>query len=202
MPQHFRIAIANVDPTEHAFLRDCLAHAGHQVVLSAQTHDELIQLCKLSSPDLILGDIESPGMGGLEAIATYVDQLQLPMIVMCSHCDDEFIERANACGVLAYVIKPVREVQLVIALSVAVQRFHELATLRDELSTLRGTLADRKVIERAKGIVMRKRSLEETSAFQYLQNVARSHRQKLADVARGIVLAEEALDQGPRPTNV
>lgn len=191
MGRLLRIAIAGVDAREYPVMRNCVVRAGHQVALYAQSPQELIRCSKSTSPDLILVGVQTPGDRGLDAVERCVELLHWPVVAALSHCDEALIERANSRGVLAFVIMPVREQELIVAISVAIHRFQELKELRDELALMTQALEDRKVIERAKGLVMTKRSLEEATAYQYLQKLARRNRQTLADVARSLVLAEE-----------
>jgi response regulator NasT len=114
--------------------------------------------------------------------------------VFSAFSSEDFIERANACHTLAYLVKPVQEKVLLATIPIVMQRFQELRALREEASGMRQALEDRKLIERAKGIIMVKRHLDEPNAFHYLQQLARSHRQKLVEVAKSVILAEQAFD--------
>lgn len=187
-----RIAIADDEPLVVAYLRDCLTRAGHKVIVAARSGEELVELCLACPPDLIVTDIEMSPMDGLTAVQTILERHDLPVIILSAYHSDDFIHRANECHALAYLVKPVREQDLLAAIPLAMQRFLELQSLRAEASNMRQALEDRKTIERAKGILMSKFHLDEASAYHHLQKLARSHRQQLAQVARNIILADEA----------
>ena len=119
----------------------------------------------------------------------------MPVIVISvAFTDESFLERASSCGALAHLVKPVGQKDLAAIVSIAMQRFQEVQSLRAEVDNMRKALEDRKLIERAKGIIMAKRRLDEPTAFRFLQQLARRHRTKLAEVAKSILLADSALE--------
>jgi two-component system, response regulator PdtaR len=192
MDESYRIAIADDEPLVLAFLRDCLVRAGHHVVAEAQSGEQLVRLCTTCSPQLIVTDIKMKGMDGLAAVQMILERQELPVVILSAYHSNDFIERANSCHALAYLVKPIREQDLLAAIPLAMQRFYELQSLREQASNMRQALEDRKLIERAKGIIMSKLTLDEATAFRHLQKLARSHRQQLAEVARSIIVAEQA----------
>jgi two-component system, response regulator PdtaR len=193
----YRIAIADDDPKDRATLRDSLIRAGHQVIIEASSGEEILERCTASSGDsaqLLITDVEMTGVSGLEAAAKIVEHRDIPFIIVSGLDADQLIEQASAQHAFAYLVKPIRDSELKAAICIAVQRFQELESSRSETASMSQALVDRKIVERAKGILMRKRNLDESSAFNYLQHLARQHRQKLVDVAKSINLAEHALN--------
>ncbi len=192
MLESYRIAIADDEPVVVAFLRDCLMRAGHQVVGEARTGEQLVELCNSGAPELIVTDIEMEHMDGLAAVESILENHELPVIILSAYHSNDYIDRANECHALAYLVKPVREQDLLASIPFAMQRYEELQSLRTEASNMRQALENRKVIECAKGIIMSKLRLDEVSAFRHLQKLARSHRQQLVEVAKSIVFADAA----------
>jgi len=175
------------------FFRKSLERLGHQVIGEAATGQELIEVCRTERPELVITDIQMPGMDGLDAIETLSREQPIPVILVSAFHDEQYIERARRYQVLAYLVKPITDTDLQPAISIAMQRFQELQTLQRETHSLKQALEDRKVIERAKGILMRRAGLDEPSAFRRLQKIASSKSVKLVEVARMIVTAEEAI---------
>jgi AmiR/NasT family two-component response regulator len=193
----FRIAIADDNREDRATLRDSLTRAGHKVIIEASSGEELFERCTANTGDsvqLLITDVKMTGMGGLETATNIVEHREIPFIILSGIDDDQMIEQASDRHAFAYLIKPVRDSELKAAICIAMQRFQELQSFRLEAVSMRQALEDRKIIEKAKGILMRERKCDESSAFNYLQQLARQHRQKLVDVAKSINLAEQALN--------
>jgi response regulator NasT len=196
MHHTYRIAIADDDADQRVLLRKSLTKAGHTVVVEAASGEELVVLCTEDSanpPQFVITDLKMNGMDGLDAATLIFEHREIPFIVVSGYDDDQLIERAIECGAFGFLVKPIREQELKAALCIAAQRFREVQSFRAEATSMRQALEDRKIIERAKGIMMHRRSLDEASAFKCLQQLARHHRQKLVDVAKSINLAADAL---------
>jgi response regulator NasT len=192
-----RIAVADDEPDMRDFFEKMLPLCGHQVVSLAETGRELVQHCRDLKPDLVITDIKMPDMDGIEASMEICRERPVPVILVSAYHDPELIERAEGDHVLAYLVKPIGKVDLQPAIAVAVRRFNELETLRRETSDLRQALSDRKVIEQAKGILMRVTGIAEKDAFRRLQELAAEKNQKLIDAANTVV----SLDKALRPSN-
>jgi AmiR/NasT family two-component response regulator len=190
----YRIAIADTNQSDLGILEECLIRSGHSVVLKADSQGELDRGRSAVTPDIFIVDIELAGMKGIGACANFLGQGQTPVIITSASHIDSLIDRIDECRAFAFLSKPIREHDLKAAISIVRQRFHELKQVRDEASSARHALEDRKTIERAKGLLMKERDLDESSAFTYLQQLARQHRQKLVDVAKSINLGNEALN--------
>lgn len=153
---------------------------------------ELLELCQSTRPDLVITDIRMPDMDGIQASVQIARQQPLPVILVSAHHDADDIHRAEADHILAYLVKPIKQTDLEPAIAIALRRFEQFQALRKEAADLRQALDDRKVIERAKGIIMKKTGLEEAEAFKRLQKLASDRNKKLVEVAQMILTAEEA----------
>jgi response regulator NasT len=193
-----RIAVAEDEPRMREFYQEILPLLGHEVVGVAHTGTELISLCGATHPDLIITDIRMPDMDGIDACREICRDEPLPVILVSAHDDPKFLARAGENHVLAYLVKPVKRQDLQPAIHIAVARFEEFKALRKEAADLRQALEDRKLIERAKGILMKRANLDEAAAFRSLQKLARDKNRKLVQIAEMIVTAEEAFStKGP-----
>ena len=168
---------------------------GHAVVCAAGSGKELIAGCRSAQPDLIITDIRMPDMSGIEAAREICEQQPIPVILVSAHDDPDLLARARDNHVLAYLVKPIKRQDLQPAILIAVRRFEEFQSLRKEATDLRQALQDRKVIERAKGIIMKRTGQDEAAAFHSLQKLARDKNRKLAQIAEAIVTAEEAFSE-------
>ncbi len=193
MNRSLRVAIADDELDMREFFSEVLVRLGHTVVAAAANGRQLVEACLAERPDLIITDIKMPDMDGLEAARLIYSEFPAPIIVVSGFHDPEFVERAEQQHVLAYLVKPIRAVNLAPAIQIVLRRFEEFRALHKETTDLRQALEDRKLIERAKGILMRKAKLTEDAAFRRLQKVATSNQQKLAETARMIVTTAAAL---------
>jgi response regulator NasT len=193
MNRPLRIVVADDEPRIQQYFRRILPLLGHQVVAVAQTGRELVDLCRSHQPDLIITDIKMSEMDGIEAAVQICNERPLPIILVSAYHDTELIERAEANHVLAYLIKPIKQAHLEPAIALAVRRFEQFQALRQEAADLRQALADRKKIERAKGVLMRQAKLDEEEAFRRMQKMARDRNQKLVEVAEIVLAVGDAL---------
>jgi len=189
-----RIAIADDEADMRQFLREVLSQLGHQIVGEATTGAQLVQQCRAGNPELVITDIRMPDMSGLEAAAVINKERQVPVVLVTAHHDADFLGNGSA-HVMAYLSKPVKTVDLLAAINLAVLRFDQFKQLQSETSTLRQALEDRKLIERAKGIVMKRLRIDEEDAFRRLRKVASDHNQKLVEVALRVNAADEVFYQ-------
>lgn len=194
MPESLRISIADDEPRMRDFLWKSLERMGHMVVSGARTGRELIDQCRQHQPELVITDIKMPDMDGIEAADEIYRFHPVPIILISAFHDDEMVQRASRKHILAYLVKPIKDTDLGPAITIARERFREFETLRVEASDLKQALEDRKMIERAKGILMKRTGLAEPEAFRRMQKLASSKSQKLVEIARTIVTAEEAVE--------
>jgi response regulator NasT len=193
MTRSFRIAVADDEPRMRAYYQRILPVLGHSVISAAQTGQELVRSCQETRPDLVVTDIKMPDLDGIDAIREIGRNEPIPAILVSAYHDPELIERIKTEHVLAYLVKPIKQADLEVAIGLAMQRFDQFQTLRKEAGELRQALADRKVIERAKGILMKRAGLDEDVAFRRLIKLARDHNRRIVDAAHVILQAEEAL---------
>jgi response regulator NasT len=195
MDNVLRIAVADDEPEMLQFLEMALSSMGHEVVIQAQNGQELIDACRATLPDLIITDINMPEVDGLEAVKQIQGTGLVPVILVSAHHDPEFIQRAIQNHVLSYLVKPIKKKDLEPAISLVVQRFKEYQTLQQEAADLRHSLEDRKLIERAKGILMKLAGLSEPEAFKRLQLLSSQKNKKMAEIAQSIITADEAFQE-------
>ena len=193
MARALRIVVADDEPRMQAYFRKVLPALGHVVVGVAGTGRELVDRCKEFHPDLVITDVKMPDMDGIDAAGEIYRNDPLPVILISAHHDNELIERAEADHVMAYLVKPVKQAHLEPAIAIAMRRFSEFQSLRKDTADLRQALADRKIIEQAKGILMTNAQLDEQSAFRRLQKLASEKNRKLIEIAHMILTANEAL---------
>lgn len=187
-----RIVIADDEPRMRDYLWKSLERLGHQVVAAARTGRELVDHCRSHHPDLVISDIKMPDIDGIDAAREVCRDEPLPIILVSAYHDQETVQRATRNHILAYLVKPIKDTDLEPAIAVALERFQEYRALREEAADARQALADRKTIERAKGILMQRTGLSEPDAFRRLQKLASSKSRKLVEVAQMLVTAEEA----------
>lgn len=193
MPR-LRILVAEDEALIGMALRTQLTAMGHEVVAVARSGDRAVELAQRLRPELIFMDIKMPEMDGLEAARQIIEAVgPVPILITTAYCDDELSRRAAEAGVMAYLIKPITEESLEPTMRVALARFQELQLLRHQVTDLQDALETRKLVERAKGILMERLGLTEREAFRRLQQESNRQSRKLRDVAQAIVTADEVL---------
>ncbi|MBI3468940.1 MAG: response regulator [Planctomycetes bacterium] len=188
MKRSLRIAVADDEAAKRKYFQRVLPRMGHEVVSVAETGRELVEQCRTSQPDLVITDIKMPDMDGIEAAAQICRDGPVPIILVSGHEERELVERAEADCIMAYLIKPIRQAQLGPAITIAMRRFEQFRILQKEAADLRQALEDRKRIEQAKGILMKRAGLAEDVAFRRMQKLAREKNIKVVDIAE-IILA-------------
>ncbi len=192
MSQH-RILIADDDNLFREMLRARLTSLGHQVVGEAQDGLQAVELAETHKPDLIIMDIEMPELGGIEAARRIASQWPCAIVFLTAHSNEEFVTAASDLGAFGYLMKPFRKDDLGPALEVAMKRFQEAQARSREVDDLREALETRKIIERAKGILMRRLNLSEEDAFKKIHFQARSQGKKMRDIAESIITASDLM---------
>lgn len=194
MSDSLKVAIADDDLAARETIGEMLRALGHEVVFMGATGRELVEHCMRQRPDVVLTDIDMPDMDGLDAAMVIYEQSPAPVILLTGFCNSELIERAEENHVLGYLMKPATKSQVEAAIGLAVRRHQEFQSLRKEAADLRQSLADRKLIERAKGLLMKHLGVDEPEAFRRLQRFASDKNKKLIEIAETIVTAAEALN--------
>ena len=193
MSKFLRIVIADDDKDTLEAYQMLLSAFGHTVVGNTVDGRELVRLCVEQKPDLALVDVRMPGMDGFHAADEITKVAAIPIVLVSGSYEESALDRAGLSSVMAYLIKPVTADGLRAAIAVAIRRFKELQQAVEESRELRQALADRKIIERAKGILMQRAGLSEQDAFKRLQKLSWDTNQKLVKVAETLLMAEEAV---------
>lgn len=188
-----RILVAEDNDLVALTLEEQLKSLGYDVIAVAHTGAEAIDLATRLSPDLIIMDIRMPEVEGTEAAGRINAMRPTPILMLTAYTDRETIRRAEVAGALGYLVKPVNEAELSPAINIALARFRELQGLRAQVTDLEDSLEARKLIERAKGILMQRLGLSERDAYERLRQRARDKRAKMKDIAQAIIEAEELL---------
>src|SRR5258708_10569069 len=174
-------------------LRSQLTKLGHEVTGHAATVAEARSMYRSTQPDLVFMDIRLGDADGLDLAKELLKERRCPMIVLSAYSDQELIRRAGEAGVFGYLIKPASPEALSAQIQVAVQRFGDQEILRMEKEHLTQTLETRKLVERAKGIFMKRLGLDEPEAHKRLQSESQKRRVSLAELCKKIIESEEIL---------
>lgn len=188
-----RILIAEDNDLVSLTLEEQLTGLGYDVVGIARTGTEAVTLASRFVPDLVIMDFRMPEMDGSEAAMRIQERHPMPVIMLTAYAEKETVRKAEAAGVLGYLVKPVNEHELPPAITIALARFKDVQSLKSKVDELEESLEARKVIERAKGILMQRLHVSERDAYERLRQRARDRRTKMKDIAKAIVEAEELL---------
>ena len=172
-------------------LTEALVDCGFTIVGEGTRGGSALQLAVATGPDVILMAIGLPDLDGIRAARKVMQAKPVPIVLLSSHYDAETIERAKRAGVMGYLIKPLRAGELLPAVELAVSHFQEFIALRKENENLKKTLEARKVIERAKGILMASKGFSEAEAFSLIQKKSMDLRKPMAEIAQALILSEE-----------
>ena len=182
-----KILVAEDETIIRLDLKDLLERAGFDVCAEAKDGEEAVALARSEQPDLALLDVKMPRLDGIEAAKRILDERPIPIVMLTAYGQQELVARAAEAGVFGYLVKPFREQDLLPAIETARARHEELQALREEAASLQEALAARKVIERAKGLLMQKESLSEDEAFARLRRAAQSSQRPLRVIAEAVV---------------
>ena len=183
-----RIVIAEDEPLARLDLQQMLENLGHEVVGEAGDGAQAVELARELKPDLVIMDIKMPEMSGVEAAQLLAEERVAPVLLLTAFSDKEFIDGAREAGVMAYIVKPYGENQLSPAIEVALARFQEFDELQKELGDTKEALLTRKIVERAKGVLMDTANLKESEAFHRIQRLSMNSRKSMREVAETILL--------------
>ena len=170
-------------------VKEMLTEAGHQVVGQAATGEDALDLARQLHPDFTIMDVKMPGKGGIAAAKIIIEEKISPVLLLTAYSQDDIVEKANEAGVMAYLVKPIREEQLFPAIKIAYERFHDMLSLEDELGKLKENLETRKILDRAKGIIMDTYKLSEQDAYRKMQKYCMNKRMSMKELAEAIVSA-------------
>jgi AmiR/NasT family two-component response regulator len=182
-----RVLIADDEAIIRLGLRTMLEEMGHRVVGMAADGPSAVRLAEKEKPDLALLDIKMPDMDGLEVAEVITARDRIPILMLTAYSDRELVERAARLAVLAYLVKPVKEADLGLAIELAMARFEEWQALEREAADLKEALAAREMVDRAKKILMERDGLTEHEAFLSIQRRSRNSRRTMREVAEAIL---------------
>jgi response regulator NasT len=185
-----RIVIAEDEAIIRLDLRETLEEEGYEVVADTGRGDTAIELVRQHQPDVAIFDIKMPGMDGLDAARVVSSEKICPVVMLTAFSQREVIEQARDAGALAYLVKPFQKTDLVPAIELAIGRFLEMRTLSGERDALDEQLELRKLLDRAKGLLIDQHSLTEQAAFDFIQKMAMSKRMRMRDVAVAVLSGE------------
>ncbi|CAB4672599.1 unannotated protein [freshwater metagenome] len=185
-----RVVIAEDEAIIRLDLRETLEEEGYEVVGDCGRGDEAVALVKKIIPDVVILDIKMPVMTGLEAAKLITETKICPVVMLTAFSQREIIEQARDAGALAYLVKPFQKSDLVPAIELAIARFAEMQALSGEVAALGAQLEIRKLVDRAKGILLDKYAMNENDAFTYIQKLAMTERVKMGEIAQRIISGE------------
>ena len=194
-----RILVADDEPSSAAALKDLLELIGHHVVGPARDGAEAVSLAAREKPDLAILDIEMPRMSGLEATDRITRERPIPVIVLTGHDCSEFVDRATELPVFHYLCKPAGADRLIPAIRLASARFRDWSALRGRVSELSRKMDERKIVERAKGILMEMRGMTEDSAWRLMQRESQNRGRSMLEVGRTIIATHGMVRRIVRP---
>ena len=188
-----RILVAEDETIIRLDLVEMLTEAGYEVVAQAENGAVAVDLAKLHKPDLAILDVKMPEMDGITAAEQIITLA--PVLMLTAFSQRDLVERARDAGVMAYVVKPFSISDLVPAIEIAISRHTQMKSLETEVADLYERLETRKLIDRAKGILMKAMNLSEPESFAWIQKTAMDRRISMKQVAQAVISPESALDR-------
>jgi two-component system, response regulator PdtaR len=182
-PAPKRVLIAEDDALIRLDLREMLREEGYEVVGEAADGEQAVTLAVELVPDLVICDVKMPKMDGITAAAQIASKRIAPVVILTAFSQRDLIERARDAGAMAYLVKPFQKRDLFPAIEMATSRFAEIRALESEVTNLRERLEARKLIERAKGVLMSEHRMSEPEAFRWIQRAAMDNRTSMRAVA-------------------
>ncbi|QFZ22432.1 ANTAR domain-containing response regulator [Saccharothrix syringae] len=182
-----RVLVAEDEALIRLDLVEMLREEGYEVAGQAADGDEAVTLATELRPDLVIMDVKMPKVDGIEAASAIAGQRIAPVVILTAFSQRDLVERARDAGAMAYLVKPFAKRDLVPAIELAMSRFAELTALENEVAGLTERLETRKVVERAKGLLMTKQGLSEPEAFRWVQRTAMDRRTTMKAVAEAVI---------------
>jgi AmiR/NasT family two-component response regulator len=192
MAQQLRLVIADDESLIRMNLKETLVGLGYLVVGEAGDGVSVVNLARELRPDLVIMDIKMPKLDGIQAAKVLTEDKIAPVLLLTAYSDRELVDRAREAGVVNYIVKPFRDAELLPAIEIAMARYAEFQEIDKKIGDLQETLETRKLVERAKGVLMDSQNLKEAEAFRRIQRLSMNSRKSMREVAEAILLAHEA----------
>lgn len=189
--ESLKILIADDEPIIRLDLRTILENMGHDVVAEAGDGQTAVELARKHVPDLAILDIKMPEMDGIDAAKVMTESKICPVVLLTAFSQQDLVDRAKSVGVFGYMVKPFKEADLLPAIEIAISRYREMEALESEVGDLQDKLETRKLVDRAKGILMDKRSMKEHEAFRWMQSQSMNTRKTMREVAEAVILTQD-----------
>lgn len=186
-----RVIIAEDESIVRMDLREMLANLGYLVVGEVGDGRSAVNLARELRPDVVIMDIKMPDLDGIEAAKILTEERIAPVLLLTAYSQQDLVERAKEAGVVGYIVKPFRESDLAPAIEVALARFKEFQALEREVEDLREALETRKLVDRAKGLLMDTQGLTEAEAFRRIQKMSMDTRRPMKEIAEAIILTHQ-----------
>jgi two-component system, response regulator PdtaR len=191
MANQLRLVIADDESIIRMNLRETLVGLGYLVVGDAGDGVSAIHLARELRPDLVIMDIKMPKLDGIQAAKVLTEEKIAPVLLLTAYSDRELVDRARDAGVVNYIVKPFREAELLPAIEIAMARFAEFNSIATEMADLKETMETRKLVERAKGVLMDTQGLTEQDAFRKIQQLSMNTRKSMREIAQAILLTAQ-----------
>jgi AmiR/NasT family two-component response regulator len=191
MAQQIRLVIADDESLIRMNLKETLVGLGYLVIGDASDGVTVINLARELRPDLVLMDIKMPRLDGIQAAKVLTEEKIAPVLLLTAYSDRELVERAREAGVVNYIVKPFRDAELMPAIEIALARYNEFLEMDKQVADLKETLDTRKLVERAKGVLMDSQGLKEAEAFRRIQQLSMNTRKSMKEIAQALLLAHE-----------
>lgn len=192
-PENLRIALIDDNPVRAAIVEEGLREAGHDDITRLTTTTTLLRQLSALDPDMVIIDLGNPSRDSLEQMFQISRQVPRPIAMFVDQSDASMIEAAVAAGVSTYIVDGLKKERIKPILDMSISRFRAFARLKGELALARSELEERKVVDKAKAILMQQRSIGEPEAYALLRRAAMNENRRLAEVAQSIVTAAELL---------
>ncbi|MFM1986383.1 MAG: putative transcriptional regulatory protein pdtaR [Actinomycetota bacterium] len=184
MKPSLRVVVAEDEALIRLDLVEMLTEAGYAVVGQAGDGEKAIEITEKEKPDLVVMDVKMPKLDGISAAERIANQRLAPVVILTAFSQRDLVERARDAGAMAYLTKPFTNQDLMPAIELAVSRFQEIKQLDAEISDLQVQLKARKLIEKAKGLLMKNLKISEPEAFKWMQKTAMDKRRSMTDIAQ------------------
>jgi two-component system, response regulator PdtaR len=191
MAQQLRLVIADDESLIRMNLKETLVGLGYLVVGEAGDGVSVVNLARELRPDLVIMDIKMPKLDGIAAAKVLTEDKIAPVLLLTAYSDRELVERAREAGVVNYIVKPFRDAELLPAIEIAIARYAEFQEMDKKIGDLQETLETRKLVERAKGVLMDTQGLKEQEAFRKIQQLSMNTRKSMREIAQAILLTAQ-----------